>query len=98
MHGKKATIKSSGVTESNIDIPPPIRFFDFREKVYNVVRLAEVILYIIILGRNTQLYKLILECPGLLKKAMYFTFDFHSCVIYLAAGAPGKLMYKLTIN
>jgi len=77
MHGKKATIKSSGVTESNIDIPPPIRFFDFREKVYNVVRLAEIVLYIVIFGWNTQFYKLVLECAGLLEEAMYFSVNLH---------------------
>lgn len=77
MHGKKAIIKSLVVISSKIDTPPLIGFLYFREKVYNVVRLAEVVLYIVVLGWDSKFYKLILERPGLLKKAMRHSFYFH---------------------
>lgn len=47
------------------------------EEVIRMVGLAKVILYVIVLCRNTKFDKFILECSRLLKEAMDLPFDFH---------------------
>ena len=42
-----------------------------------MVSLAKVVLYVIVLRRDTKFYEFVLECPRLLKEAMDFPFDFH---------------------
>lgn len=42
-----------------------------------MVGLPEFVLYIIIFSRNSQLYKLPFKGAALLKKAVYFSFDFN---------------------
>ena len=76
MHGKNAIIKSSQVIESKMDTPPVSEIY-LIEKVYLVVGLPEVVLDVVILGRDSQLDKLLLESAGLLKEAMYFSSNFH---------------------
>lgn len=77
MQGKKAIIKSSFVILSNKLSPPLIGYFDGGKKVIGMVSLAEVILYIVVLGRNPQLNEFLLKSAGLLKEAMYLSFYFH---------------------
>ena len=43
-----------------------------------MVGLAEVVLDVVVLGRDAQLNELPLECPALLKEAVYFAVDGHS--------------------
>lgn len=74
--------------ERHYQIPPPnlvkergltiVGILYCLEQVYNVVSFPEVVLYIIILGRDAQFDKLVLECAALLKEAMYLTSYFHS--------------------
>ena len=47
------------------------------EKVDNVVRLSEIILNIVIFGRDAKFYKFILECSALFEEAVNLAFDFH---------------------
>lgn len=47
------------------------------EKVDNVVRLSEIILNIVIFGRDAKFYKFILERSALLEEAVNLAFDFH---------------------
>ena len=54
--------------------PSVVGIFNGFEEVVGVVGLAEVILYVIIFGRNPQLDELSLEGSALLKEAMYFSF------------------------
>lgn len=42
-----------------------------------MVCFSEIILYVVIFGRDAEFYKLVLESSALLKKAMYLTLDFH---------------------
>ena len=51
-----------------------------------MVCFSEIILYVVIFGRDAELYKLVLECSALLKETMYLTFDFH--LYFLAVSNP----------
>lgn len=77
MQGKNAIIKSSVVMWSNTEgcpsYPPP----NFGKEVDNVVGLPEVVLNVVVFGRDAQLDKLLLKGAGLLKKAMHLAFYFH---------------------
>gem|GEM_PF-5109740 len=42
-----------------------------------MVRFSEIVLYVVIFGRDAQLDKLVLECSRLLKEAVDFAFDLH---------------------
>ena len=55
-----------------------IRIINGFEQVYNMVGFTKVILNVVILGRDAEFDKLILECSALLKKAMHFTCYFHN--------------------
>ena len=83
MHGKNAMMRSSGPIVSNIVLSClvlsclVILSFYVVEQIYNVVGLLEIILDVVIFGRDAELYKLVLERSTLLEKAMYLTFDFH---------------------
>jgi hypothetical protein len=48
------------------------------EQVNDVVGLAEVVLNVVVFRRDAQLYELILERAGLLKKAMDFSLNRHA--------------------
>lgn len=71
-------------------LPPPhfiketrsafIRILNSFKEIFLMVRFPEVILYIVILGWNSQLDKLILERTTLLEEAVYFSCYLH---IYL---------------
>ena len=68
-------------------LPPPnlvkqrwfaiIGIFYRLEEVIRMVGLPKVVLYVIVLRRDSKFYEFVLECPGLLKEAMDFPFDFH---------------------
>ena len=83
MHGKKAIIRSSGPIVSKIVLSClvlsclVILSFYMIEKVDNVVRLSEIILYVVIFGRDAKFYKFILECSALFEEAVNLAFDFH---------------------
>mgnify|MGYP007013942291 CR=1 FL=1 len=83
MHGKKARITSSLVISSNIVLSCivlsclVILSFYLVEQIYNVVGLLEIILDVVIFGRNAELDKLVLERFALFEKAMYLALDFH---------------------
>lgn len=77
MHGKKARTKSFGVTSSKIELPPPIRSFNLSKEVDLMFGLAEVVLDVVIEGRNTELNKLLLECTGLFKEAIHTSLYIH---------------------
>ena len=47
------------------------------KQIYNVVGLPEIILDVVIFGRDAELYKLVLERAALFEKAMYLTLNFH---------------------
>lgn len=84
MHGKKAIIKSPSC-------PPPNfiknacnafkRLLDFCENVYDIIRLAEIVLNVVVFRRNAELYKLILESSALLEKAMHTIYLYAHVVI-----------------
>lgn len=82
MHGKNAIIKSSQVIESKILIPPPVCSFYLLEQVYLVVSLPEVVLDVVILGRNPKLDELVLERARLLEEAMYLSLNLHNAFLY----------------
>ena len=63
MQGKNAIIKSSVVIWSNKLTPPRIGFFYLCKEVSHMVCLSEVVLYVVVLGRNPHLNKLLLERP-----------------------------------
>jgi len=50
---------------------------NFGKQIYNMVGLAEVVLDVVVLGRDAQLDELVLECAALLKEAVYFTIYLH---------------------
>lgn len=77
MQGKNAIIKSFSVIESNRLTPPLVGFFNLGEEVGNMVGLAEVVLYVVVLGGYAQLAELVLERPALLKEAMHLSFYLH---------------------
>ena len=77
MQGKKAMIKSSPPHLVKNRRFAVVRVFYCLEDIFLVVGLSEVILDIIILCRNTQLDKLILEGAGLFKEAMHFAVYCH---------------------
>jgi hypothetical protein len=47
------------------------------KEIDNMVRFSEIILDVVIFGRDAELDELVLERPCLFKKAMYFAVDFH---------------------
>lgn len=57
-----------------------------------MVRFPEIVLYVVILGRDAQLYELVLECAALLKKTVHFTFDFHILPSCSSGPFPGLLV------
>lgn len=58
-----------------------VGILDMLKEVYNVVGLPEVILNVVILRRDSEFDKLILECATLLEKAMHFTCYLHSYLL-----------------
>lgn len=54
--------------------PPP----NFVEKVYNVVCLPEIVLYVVVLCVIAKFLKLVLERARLLEQTMYFALNFHT--------------------
>ena len=54
---------------------------NFGKQIHNIVGLPEVILYVITFCMITKFFKLIFKNTALFKKAMYFTVDFHICLI-----------------
>ena len=62
MHGKKAMIRSSGVMRSKTVSLSLVGGFNLTEQVNDMVGLAEVVLDVVVLGRDAQLDKLLLEC------------------------------------
>lgn len=62
---------------SNRLTPPLVGFFNLCEEVDNVVGLAEVVLYVVILGGYAQFLELSLEGSALLKEAMHLSFYLH---------------------
>ncbi len=84
MHGKNAIIKSPSC-------PPPNfiknacnalkRLLDFRENVYDIIRLAEIVLNVVVFRRNAELYKLVLKGAALLEKAMHAIYMYAHVII-----------------
>lgn len=82
MQGKNAIIKS----------PPPdvvkgartaiVGILNRLEEIDHMISLPEVVLDIVVLGRDAQLYELVFECAALLKEAMHFSVDFHFPLIF----------------
>lgn len=70
-------MRSSGVIVSNRLTPPLVCLFNLRKEVVGVVGLSEVVLNVVVLGRDAQLDELSLERPRLLEETMYFSFNFH---------------------
>ena len=58
-------------------MPPLVSILYVFKEVYNVVGFSEIILDVVIFGRDADLYKFVLERAGLLEEAMYFAVDFH---------------------
>lgn len=79
MHGKKASIKSSGLIVSNKFTPPLIGFFNLPKQVHNVVCLPEIVLDVVVLGRYAQFDELSLKRARLFKETMYFSVNLHCC-------------------
>ena len=77
MHGKKAIIKSLQAIESKTLTPPHIRFLYLAKQIYYVVCLLEMILYVIVLGGDSEFDKFLLESAALLKETVHFPVDFH---------------------
>ena len=85
-HGAEVYAREKSKNKVSI-LPPPyivkqawfaiISILNCLEQVLHMVSLSEVILNIIILSWNAQLYKLLLECPTLLKEAMNFSVYYH---------------------
>lgn len=67
------------------------------KQIHLVVSLPEVILYVIILRRYTQLDKFVLECPGLLEEAVYFAYFHNIGVISFASISPTAICRALAI-
>lgn len=92
MQGKKAMMRSSGpIRSKTVSLSLSlslIRFLDFREQVYLVVGLPEVVLNVVVLGGDAQLDKFVFERPGLLEETMYLSFNLHILSV-LAASAVG---------
>ena len=75
------------------------------KQIYNVVGLPEIILDVVIFGRDAQLNKLVLERSALLEKAMYLPFDFHRVISPLfktlsvfIAGTDRPVLHDLVCN
>ena len=66
---------------SNTLPPPLVGFLNLREEVDNVVGLAEVVLYVVVLGRYAQFNELLIESSALLKEAMHSSFNLHNSFI-----------------
>ena len=66
---------------SNRLTPPLVGFLNLREEVDYMVGLAEVVLYVVVLGWYAQFLELPLESSALLKEAMYLTFYLHIYII-----------------
>ena len=78
MHGKNAMMRSSLAILSHKLTPPHECFFYLGEQVYLVVRLAEVVLYVVVFGWDAQLDELVLERSALLEKAVNLAVYLHS--------------------
>ena len=78
MHGKKAIIKSSQLIESKTLAPPPVATFYFRKQVHIVIRLTEIVLYVIIFRRNPKFDEFILERSGLFEETMNLAVNLHN--------------------
>ena len=63
MQGKNAIIKSLQVIESKTLAPPLICGFNLLEQINHVVGLPEVVLYVVVLCRDSKFDEFILECP-----------------------------------
>ena len=53
-----------------------------------MVCFSEIILYVVIFGRDTEFYKLVLESPALFEEAMYLAFDFHLSFLVVSNPFP----------
>ena len=62
---------------SNTLAPPLVRFLYVFEQVYNVVCLSEVVLDVVVLGGNSELYKFVLKRAALLEETMDLAAYFH---------------------
>lgn len=82
MHGKKAKIKSSAEIESKMLAPPLIGFFNLGKEVYNMVCLAKIVLYVVVVCLITELAELVLESAALLEKTMDFAAYYHRKIDY----------------
>ena len=79
-------------------IPPPrVGFLNLGKKVIRVVRFTEIVLYVVIFRGDAQLDELPLEGAGLLKKAMYFSFDFHYLPVLLVCFLAGFVAFGLGV-
>ena len=71
------------MTKSSLDIlsntltPPPITFIYLVKQIHHVIRLAEIVLDVVVLGRDSEFDELPLERPRLLEEAVNFSFDLH---------------------
>lgn len=85
MHGKKAMMRSSGVMRSKtVSLSLSLSLvggFNLTEQIHNMVGLTEVVLNVVVLCGDAKFDELVLECARLLKKTVYFAFDFHIIVL-----------------
>jgi hypothetical protein len=58
------------------------------EQVDNVVGFSEIILDVVIFGRDAEFYKLIFKRSALLEKTVNLTFDFHLSFILVSNPFP----------
>lgn len=78
-----------------VDLPTPVGFFDFRKQIYNVVGLPEIILNIVVLGGDAELYKLVFKSARLLEKKMNFSFNFHLFFLLVLKSVPAVMALRV---
>lgn len=59
-------------------MPPLVSSFNGLKQIDYMIRFSKVVLYVVVFRRNTEFYKLVLECSRLFKKTMCLSFNFHT--------------------